>query len=192
MTPDSVLDLFRQSGALLEGHFRLSSGLHSTGYLQCALVLQHPQHAEALGAALADRVTRGSAADMSCSRRRSAAWSSATRSARALGVRAHLRRAAGRHADAAPRLHARRRRSRPRRRGRGHDRRITRETMAVAQRAGAQVVGGGLDHRSRRRRRARTCRTCRWPSRASRPTTPKDVRCARPGCRWSSPARGPA
>src|ERR1041385_5023430 len=52
----SVLDLFRSSGALLEGHFRLSSGLHSPGYLQCALVLQHPQHAEMLGRAIADRV----------------------------------------------------------------------------------------------------------------------------------------
>jgi orotate phosphoribosyltransferase len=44
------------SGALLEGHFRLSSGLHSPGYLQCALVLQFPTDAEALGAALAERV----------------------------------------------------------------------------------------------------------------------------------------
>ena len=34
--------LFRRSGALLDGHFRLSSGLHSNGYLQCALVLQDP------------------------------------------------------------------------------------------------------------------------------------------------------
>jgi orotate phosphoribosyltransferase len=49
-----VLSLFRECGALLEGHFRLSSGLHSAGYLQCALVLQHPGHAEALGRALAD------------------------------------------------------------------------------------------------------------------------------------------
>ncbi len=49
-----VLSLFRQSGALHEGHFRLSSGLHSSGYLQCALVLQHPVHAEALGRALGD------------------------------------------------------------------------------------------------------------------------------------------
>ena len=49
------LTLFRRSGALLDGHFRLTSGLHSPGYLQCALVLQHPQHAEALGRALADR-----------------------------------------------------------------------------------------------------------------------------------------
>jgi orotate phosphoribosyltransferase len=55
MTRDELLDLFRRSGALLEGHFRLSSGLHSSGYLQCALVLQHPQHAEALGKAVAAR-----------------------------------------------------------------------------------------------------------------------------------------
>jgi orotate phosphoribosyltransferase len=54
-TRDELLDLFRRSGALLEGHFRLSSGLHSTGYLQCALVLQHPEHAELLGRAIAMR-----------------------------------------------------------------------------------------------------------------------------------------
>lgn len=56
MTRDELLDLYRRSGALLEGHFRLTSGLHSTGYLQCALVLQHPGHAEALGGAIANRV----------------------------------------------------------------------------------------------------------------------------------------
>jgi orotate phosphoribosyltransferase len=56
MTRDELLDLFRRSGALLEGHFRLTSGLHSPGYLQCALVLQHPQSAEALGRAIADRM----------------------------------------------------------------------------------------------------------------------------------------
>ena len=55
MTRDELLDLFRRSGGLLEGHFRLTSGLHSSGYLQCALVLQHPQHAEALGRAIAER-----------------------------------------------------------------------------------------------------------------------------------------
>ena len=54
MTRDELLDLYRRSGALLEGHFRLTSGLHSPGYLQCALVLQHPQHAEALGRAIAE------------------------------------------------------------------------------------------------------------------------------------------
>ena len=56
MSPDSVLDLFRSRGALLEGHFVLSSGLHSTGYLQCALVLQHPADAEAVGRALGEAV----------------------------------------------------------------------------------------------------------------------------------------
>ena len=55
MTRDELLDLFRRSGALLEGHFRLTSGLHSSGYLQCALVLQHPHHAETLGRAIAAR-----------------------------------------------------------------------------------------------------------------------------------------
>src|ERR1044071_4418193 len=52
----AVLDRFRRARALLEGHFRLTSGLHSPGYLQCALVLQHPREAEALGLAIADRV----------------------------------------------------------------------------------------------------------------------------------------
>jgi orotate phosphoribosyltransferase len=56
MTRDELLDLFRRCSALLEGHFRLTSGLHSSGYLQCALVLQHPLHAETLGKALAELV----------------------------------------------------------------------------------------------------------------------------------------
>jgi len=56
VTADAVLDRFRAIGALLEGHFRLTSGLHSTNYLQCALVLQHPAEAEACGRAIADRV----------------------------------------------------------------------------------------------------------------------------------------
>jgi orotate phosphoribosyltransferase len=52
-TRDELLDLFRKSGALLDGHFRLSSGLHSSGYLQSALVLQHPASAERLGQGIA-------------------------------------------------------------------------------------------------------------------------------------------
>jgi orotate phosphoribosyltransferase len=55
MDQDAVLDLFRKSGALLEGHFRLTSGLHSDRYLQSALVLQYPEFATALGRALAER-----------------------------------------------------------------------------------------------------------------------------------------
>jgi len=53
MTAEQVLDRFRERGALLEGHFKLSSGLHSPNYLQCALVLQHPADAEAFGRAIA-------------------------------------------------------------------------------------------------------------------------------------------
>jgi len=53
MDAADVINRFRRAGALLEGHFRLTSGLHSSGYLQCALVLQHPREAEALGVALA-------------------------------------------------------------------------------------------------------------------------------------------
>jgi orotate phosphoribosyltransferase len=58
MTLDAstVAERFRRVGALLDGHFRLTSGLHSPGYLQCALVLQHPREAEACGTALADRL----------------------------------------------------------------------------------------------------------------------------------------
>lgn len=52
-----LLTIFQQTGALLEGHFQLTSGLHSPRYLQCALVLQHPKHAEWIGRALASRFT---------------------------------------------------------------------------------------------------------------------------------------
>jgi orotate phosphoribosyltransferase len=55
LQPEEVIERFRRTGALLEGHFILSSGLHSSVYLQCALVLQHPPEAEAFGRALADR-----------------------------------------------------------------------------------------------------------------------------------------
>ncbi len=50
---ESVLDLFRFTGAYLEGHFRLTSGLHSDRYMQCALVLAHPKAAEKMGKMLA-------------------------------------------------------------------------------------------------------------------------------------------
>jgi orotate phosphoribosyltransferase len=50
---ENVLGVFRSTGAYLQGHFRLTSGLHSPEYLQCALVLQHPVHAESFGKDLA-------------------------------------------------------------------------------------------------------------------------------------------
>ena len=49
--PD-VRALLEQTGALLTGHFRLSSGLHSPNYVQCARLLEHPRHAKAIGEAL--------------------------------------------------------------------------------------------------------------------------------------------
>jgi orotate phosphoribosyltransferase len=56
MTEDEVLDEFRAAGALLEGHFILSSGLHSSRYLQCARVLMDASRADRLCGALAERV----------------------------------------------------------------------------------------------------------------------------------------
>ena len=53
MKQNEALDLYRRTGAYLEGHFHLSSGLHSPGYLQSALVLQHPADAASLGLAIA-------------------------------------------------------------------------------------------------------------------------------------------
>ena len=56
MTEQQILEIFRQTGALLEGHFILRSGLHSRQYFQCALALQHMPTVEKLGAELAGKV----------------------------------------------------------------------------------------------------------------------------------------
>lgn len=56
MTDSEALRLFRETGALLEGHFILRSGLHSRQYFQCALAFQHMPTVERFGAALADQV----------------------------------------------------------------------------------------------------------------------------------------
>ena len=60
MTPqaESILELFRSTGAFLQGHFRLTSGLHSSEYLQSALVLQHPAAAEKLRQLLAEAIRK--------------------------------------------------------------------------------------------------------------------------------------
>lgn len=55
-TPESLLRLFEERGALLQGHFLLSSGLHSPRYLQCARVLMDPPLATRLGSELARRL----------------------------------------------------------------------------------------------------------------------------------------
>jgi orotate phosphoribosyltransferase len=56
VTEDEILAIFREHSALLEGHFILSSGLHSDRYIQCALVLQHPRVAEKLCSELAAKL----------------------------------------------------------------------------------------------------------------------------------------
>jgi len=58
MTQDEVLQVFRDTGALLEGHFILRSGLHSRQYFQCALALQQMPVVEKLGEALAKKVEK--------------------------------------------------------------------------------------------------------------------------------------
>lgn len=54
MESSAVLSIFKQTGALLEGHFQLTSGLHSNQYFQCAKVLQYPEHCESLCRVLAE------------------------------------------------------------------------------------------------------------------------------------------
>ena len=54
--PLDVLALLHKTGALLQGHFRLSSGLHSPNYVQCALLLESPRNAKAIGEALASKI----------------------------------------------------------------------------------------------------------------------------------------
>jgi len=56
MTENEILKIFREHSALLEGHFVLSSGLHSDRYIQCALVLQHPRVAEQLCSEIAAKL----------------------------------------------------------------------------------------------------------------------------------------
>ena len=181
MDQDAVLDLFRQSGALLEGHFRLSSGLHSDRYLQSALVLQYPEFAERSGDALADAARATCSRPSSC-RRRSAASSSARKS----GARSASARSSPSGRTARSTL----------RRGftlSPSDRVLvvedvittggsTRETIAVAEAAGAQ-----RDRAPRRSsiaaatRRGSTCRCSRSSGWRCRPIRPRRARSARRG-----------
>jgi orotate phosphoribosyltransferase len=57
MNSNQILEQFKQTNALLEGHFILSSGLHSPNYLQCALALQYPADAAKFGRAIAEHYT---------------------------------------------------------------------------------------------------------------------------------------
>ena len=180
MDQEAVLDLFRKSGALLEGHFRLSSGLHSNRYLQSALVLQYPESGDALGEALAARSAH-LAADgraVAGARRHRHRPGSRARARRARDVR----RAAGRHADAAPRLHADASRPRARRRGRDHDRRLDARDRSRRRSGRRARRRRGVDHRPRRATRApRAAAARRWSAWRSRPGSPRPARCAPKG-----------
>ncbi|MGB1550635.1 MAG: orotate phosphoribosyltransferase, partial [Parvibaculales bacterium] len=63
---DQVLDEFRDAEALLEGHFILSSGLHSRTYLQCARVLMDTRRASRLAEALAAKITDNAGGAIDC------------------------------------------------------------------------------------------------------------------------------
>jgi len=63
MTKDQVIEEFRQAGALLEGHFLLSSGLHSAAYLQCARVMMDARRGARLCQALTERIRQGLGAE---------------------------------------------------------------------------------------------------------------------------------
>jgi len=54
MIPQDILKIFKQESGYLQGHFQLTSGFHSAGYMQCALVLQNTKNAEAFGKAIAE------------------------------------------------------------------------------------------------------------------------------------------
>jgi orotate phosphoribosyltransferase len=140
MEQNEALNLYRRTGAYLEGHFRLSSGLHSTGYMQSALVLQQPADAAALGAGIAAHV-EGIAATVVLSPALGGLIIG-HEVARALGVRAIFAERAGGTALTLRRGFAL-----------ASDDRVlvvedvfttgksTRETMDVAREAGANVVG---------------------------------------------------
>ena len=63
MDENEILEHFKETNALLDGHFQLSSGLHSPRYLQCALALQRPADAERYGHAIADLVRTRNSSD---------------------------------------------------------------------------------------------------------------------------------
>ena len=56
MNKEDVIREFKEAGALLEGHFILSSGLHSSKYLQCALALSEPSRAQRLSSSLGEKI----------------------------------------------------------------------------------------------------------------------------------------
>ena len=158
MTQDEVLRIFRDSGALLEGHFILRSGLHSRQYFQCALALQQMPVVEKIGA----RARRQGPP----ARRRHRHRARARRTGHRPGSRAAARRAVhffgkrGGQTRVAARIQNCARRENSRRRGRGDQGRRVQETIDMSART-AETSSAW--------RRLWTARTARWIRRALRP-----------------------
>ena len=141
MTDRETLDLYEATGALMRGHFRLTSGLHSDVYLQSALVLQHPVHAAALGARWRRRFAASGVQTVLAPA--IGGILVAHEVARALGVRAlFTEREDGRDAPP-PRVHPGARRAVPRGRGRDDHRRLHPRGRRLRRRLGGAVVGVG-------------------------------------------------
>ena len=182
MNREEVIERFRRTGALLEGHFVLTSGLHSTQYLQCALVLQHPAEAEAFGRAIAEQFREVGVETVAAPAIGGIiiGWEVA----RALNVRSIWTEREDGRMTSAPRLHRPARRARPRRRGRDNDGRLDARDVRRPARGGRARRRRRLDHRPLRRalRRGRPAhrpRHARSPRRLARRLPP--LRRGRPG-----------
>lgn len=64
LTPEEILEIYRESNALLEGHFKLRSGLHSSKFLQSAAVFQYPDYATEICSSLAEKIETREAVDL--------------------------------------------------------------------------------------------------------------------------------
>ena len=183
---NSILQTFRETGAYLKGHFRLTSGLHSSEYLQSALVLQHPDLAERLGRSLAESMPKGQVVVSPAL----GGLIIGHEVARAMGARFMFteRDPAGQN-DPAPGFSLDPRRDRRGGRGRGHHRRQHPRGDRAA--ASGRSPGGrrGLHHRPQRRD-ASTWGFPAWLWRLwmRSPGLRRNARCASRVFRWRSPA----
>ena len=178
---EAVMQVFRETGAYLKGHFRLTSGLHSNEYLQCALVLQHPAIAERFGRELAallpacDVVVSPAIGGLPIGHE----------VARAKGARFIFT-----ERDASGKMILRRGFSlRP-----GEAALViedvvttggtTREVIEVAQAAGAHVLGAGRSSTAAAGASTWECRASRWRLWMSSPILPTSAPCAKRALRW--------
>ncbi len=166
MDTQQVLDVFRQCGAILEGHFVLTSGLHSPVFLQKARVFMHPDQTEILCKALAEKIRAAGLGRIDLLRRPGGRrHHSGLRNFAPPWRSQCLGRARGRQVPPAP-LRTGGRRARRRHRGHRHHRafRSARRSMRMRE-IGADVLAAGLHRRPLGRQgRCRRSAGCRWRS----------------------------